>query len=340
MNDRPVIVSALVPTRNRPELVCRAVRSVLSQTILEIECIVVIDGPDPATAQALSEIRDPRLRVMALAENVGGCEARNLGARAAQGEWVALLDDDDEWLPWRLEKQLAAAGRSTKAVTMVASRFLDRGGDGSDLLRPHIFPRDGQHISEFLWCEVSWLGGIAGFPQTSTWLLRRDFLLEVPFAGGLKVLQDLDWLLRGYGHPRMHVVFVVEPLTIFHNEPARERVTRRIDWQYCRQWALAHRHLFTKKAFGFFLVIFCVNPAAQQGAKWPEMKCLFEEVRRHGKLTPKLVGLCFLYVCVYPWVSKALLPRRRASMLYQVRSLLRRSLRKDQRPECTVAWHR
>ena len=324
MNDRTILVSAVIPTRNRPELVTRAVRSVLSQTIREIECIVVIDGPDPATVHALSDIRDSRLRLMALAENVGGCEARNLGARAARGEWVALLDDDDEWLPCRLEKQLAASAKSAEPVTMVASRFLDRGGVGDDLLRPHTFPREGQAISDFLWCEVSWLGGIVGFPQTSTWLVRRDFLLEVPFTKGLKVLQDLDWLLRGYCHPRMRAVFVAEPLVIFHNEQTRQRVTKRIDWQYCRQWAMESRHLFTQKAFGFFLVIYCINPAAQQGAAWREMKPVLDEARRFGKLTAKLVGLCFLYVCVYPWVGKVVSRRKQMSMLYRVRSMVRR----------------
>ena len=324
MNDRTILVSAVIPTRNRPELVTRAVRSVLSQTIREIECIVVIDGPDAATVHALSDIRDSRLRLMALAENVGGCEARNLGARAARGEWVALLDDDDEWLPCRLEKQLAASAKSAEPVTMVASRFLDRGGVGDDLLRPHIFPREGQAISDFLWCEVSWLGGIVGFPQTSTWLVRRDFLLEVPFTKGLKVLQDLDWLLRGYCHPRMRAVFVAEPLVIFHNEQTRQRVTKRIDWQYCRQWAMESRHLFTQKAFGFFLVIYCINPAAQQGAAWRDMKPVLDEARRFGKLTAKLVGLCFLYVCVYPWVGKVVSRRKQMSMLYRVRSMVRR----------------
>jgi len=326
MNDQNPVVSAVIPTRNRPELVCRAVRSVLLQTIREIECIVVIDGPDVATVQSLREIADPRLRVMALEENVGGAEARNLGTRAARGEWVALLDDDDEWLPHKLEKQLAAAAKSTEPVAMVVSRFLDRGANDKDeLIRPHIFPKKGQPISEFLWCEVSPFGGIAGFPQTSTWLLRRDFLLEVPFTKGLKMLQDLDWLLHGYPHPRMRVLFVDEPLTIFHNEHARQRVAKRTDWQHSLQWAMGNRLLFTRKAFGFFLVVDCINRAAQQGVSWSELQGLLKKVQRYGKITPKLVGLCFLYVLIYPWIGKVLSPRRRSSMLFQVRSFVRRT---------------
>ncbi|HEV2275804.1 MAG TPA: glycosyltransferase family 2 protein [Acidobacteriaceae bacterium] len=325
MENQIPVVSAVIPTRNRPELVCRAVRSVLAQTVSNLECIVVIDGPDAATVQALGEIQDSRLRVIALEENVGGCEARNLGGRAARGEWVGLLDDDDEWLPQRLEMQFAAAARSPEPATMVVSRFLDRGAKDDDLLRPHLFPRPGQHISEFLWCEVSPLGGIAGFPQTSTWLLRRDFFLAVPFTKGLKVLQDLDWLLHGYHHPAMRVVFVEEPLTIFHNDHARQRVTKRIDWQFSRDWALSNRGLFTPKALGFFLVIYCVNPAAQQGASWKEIQSLIKQIRAYGRITPKLILLGMLYLFLYPGIAKVLSPRKRASMLYHARNLVRRT---------------
>jgi glycosyltransferase involved in cell wall biosynthesis len=324
MSDPGIVVSAVIPTRNRPELLCRAVRSVLAQTMPALECIVVIDGPDRETGQALADMDDARIRVIALEDNVGGCEARNIGARAARGVWVALLDDDDEWLPYKLEKQLEAAQNAAEPPTMVVSRFLDWGGKDDNLLRPHIFPGTGQPISEFLWCEVSWLGGIVGFPQTSTWLLRRDFLLEVPFTRGQKVLQDLDWLLRGYADPAMRPVFVEEALTLFHNELTRQRVSKRVDWLYCRNWAIANRDLFTTKALAFFLVIYCINPAAQQGASLAEIRQLLSDVSQHGGWNSKLAVLSFLYICVYPWVGKALPRRKQVSMLYNALRVVRR----------------
>jgi glycosyltransferase involved in cell wall biosynthesis len=325
MSDRNPLVTAVIPTRNRPGLVCRAVQSVLSQSLREIECIVVIDGPDMATVGSLGELRDPRLRVIALGESVGACEARNLGAQASRAEWVALLDDDDEWLPHRLERQIAALAEAVEPATMVVSRFLDRGA-GNDLVRPYRFPLQGQSISEFLWCEVSPFGGITGFPQTSTWLLRRDFLLQVPFTKGQRLLQDLDWLLRAYHHPQMSVLFLQEPLTIFHNDQGRQRVTKKIDWRYSFRWAMRNRPLFTPKALGFFIAIYCINPAAQQQAPWSGLRLMFKAIGRYSKTTPKLLGLCFLYVLVYPAVGKVLSPRKRATMLYQMRSLVRRPI--------------
>jgi glycosyltransferase involved in cell wall biosynthesis len=314
-------VTAVIPTRNRADLVCRAVESVLSQTMTELECIVVVDGPDPSTSEVLASITDPRLKVVALETNVGGCEARNIGIRAARSEWIALLDDDDEWLPRRLETQLAAAA-SAEPVTMVASRFLDRAGYG-DLIRPRKFLNPGQPISEFLWCEVSPFGGIEGFPQTSTWLVKREFALEVPFTKDLKALQDLDWLLHAFDHPQMRVRFVDEPLTVFHNDVARARVAKRIDWKFCYEWAMSNRALFTSKAFAYFLVVYCVNPAAQQGASRSELRSLLSDCRRYGKISPKLLWLYSLYTLVYPTVARLLSSERRKALLYKVTNLAR-----------------
>jgi glycosyltransferase involved in cell wall biosynthesis len=98
------LVSVVIPTRNRSTLLLRAVRSALTQTLREIEVVVVIDGEEGNdSAQALAMLEDSRVRFIALREQVGGAEARNIGIRDARSTWIALLDDDDEWLPSKLE---------------------------------------------------------------------------------------------------------------------------------------------------------------------------------------------------------------------------------------------
>ena len=88
-------ITAVIPTRDRADLVTRAVRSVLDQTYPNVDAVVVVDGPDPATVAILTAMNEPRLRVISLDANVGGSEARNIGVRRARGRWVALLDDDE-----------------------------------------------------------------------------------------------------------------------------------------------------------------------------------------------------------------------------------------------------
>src|SRR6267154_2040853 len=95
-------VTVVIPTLNRPDLVTRAVRSALAQTVDTIEVLVVVDGPDDATRTTLASIPDARLRVVALPERGGAPNARNVGVSEARASWTALLDDDDEWLANKL----------------------------------------------------------------------------------------------------------------------------------------------------------------------------------------------------------------------------------------------
>lgn len=318
------LVSAVIPTRNRPVLVLRAVKSVLLQTHKNLECIVVIDGPDAATVAALQQVTDPRLHVIALEQNVGGNEARNTGIRAGKGEWIGLLDDDDEWLPNRVEKQLAAISANGANVDMAASKYFDYTPE-EHAIRPMRFPAPGENISDFLWGNVSPLGGIVGFPQTSTWLVRRSLLLEVPFTKGLKALQDLDWLLNAYFNRKMNVAFVEEPLTIFHNEDVRNRVTKAIDWRFSYNWAMQNRRLFTPKAFAAFLIIYCINPASQQGEPLRERMRVFKQCFQLGKMDGRLMILFVLYNSVYTAMSKFLSRRAKAMFLYKFKLLFHRS---------------
>ncbi len=171
MNLQSPIVSAVIPTRNRPDLVVRAAMSALQQSLNGLEVIVVVDGPDQATLRALWEISDPRLRVIGLEESVGGAEARNIGVRAAGGQWIALLDDDDEWLPGKLEKQLATARKSTASRVLVVSAFLERSVTREDVVRPRRLPRPGESICEYMFDFLCYF-------QTSTLFCSRELLLD------------------------------------------------------------------------------------------------------------------------------------------------------------------
>ena len=79
----------------------------------------------------------------------------------------------------------------------------------------------------------------------------------------------------------------------------------------------------TRKAFGFFLVIYCVNPAAQQGASRSELRSLLSDCRRYGKISLKLLWLYALYTLVYPTVAKLLSSERRKALLYKATNLMR-----------------
>lgn len=114
MGNSEPIVSVVIPTLNRPHLVVRAVRSALAQTLHTIEVVVVVDGPDNLTIEALGTLEGSRVVIKTLPCNVGPAGARNAGVEAARGRWVAFLDDDDEWAPHKLAIQLSAVQSSSR----------------------------------------------------------------------------------------------------------------------------------------------------------------------------------------------------------------------------------
>ena len=105
------MVSAIITTRNRKKMLRMALESVLSQTYYEIECIVVDDAGSDNTREYIQDLIDRyKIRYIYITpeESRGGNHARNIGILASRGEYIAFLDDDDEWLPTKIEKQVEA----------------------------------------------------------------------------------------------------------------------------------------------------------------------------------------------------------------------------------------
>jgi glycosyltransferase involved in cell wall biosynthesis len=309
------VISVVIPTRYRPVLLRRAIDSVLAQTISCFEIVVVVDGPDAETLAMLASIPDARLRVVALDASVGGSEVRNTGVRHSTGKWVALLDDDDEWMPEKLERQLATAQELAGSRVLVACRYIDKDGD-THLVRPRRFPTPGQAISDYLYTEATWLGSIEGFPQTSTWFVSRSFFLEVPFRVGLRRNQDTDWALRALRLPGVQLALVPETLSVFHNDSQRKRITQALDWKDSYAWALENREIFTPRALSTFLAIMCMNHAARTSSEWKIMRALLADARRYGALSVKIVWLFFLYGVLYGRLRSLFSAERRKSLLY------------------------
>lgn len=107
------LVSVLIPTFKRDHVLERAINSVLSQTVEDLECIVIDDAPSGETKELVlrKAKEDSRLKFIQHTENKGVSAARNTGFQLTTGKWIALLDSDDEWLPKKLEKQLEFCDR-------------------------------------------------------------------------------------------------------------------------------------------------------------------------------------------------------------------------------------
>jgi glycosyltransferase involved in cell wall biosynthesis len=133
MTEKPT-VSVVIPTYDRPEMLSRAVRSVVGQTYEPIELIVVDDhSPTPAgeVVDQISTESLSSLRCLRHEENQGGSAARATGIEAATGEYVAFLDDDDEWEPSKIEKQVDRVRSASEDHVLVYTGIRQVNADGS-----------------------------------------------------------------------------------------------------------------------------------------------------------------------------------------------------------------
>ena len=290
------IISTVIPTRNRPLLVERAVKSAIAQTFQQIEVIVMIDGSDAATRAVLAEIDDPRLKFIELPISGGAAAARNAGVSEAAGEWIAFLDDDDEWLPQKLERQIEVARRSQYEFPIVASRLTARSPKG-DYLRPTRFLSLSEPISEYLLARNSLFQG-EGLIQTSVLLTKKKLLQKIPFRTDLQRHQDWDWLLRVNNLAGVGIEFVPEPLAIWYVDEKRKTISGTSNWRNSLAWLHENKHLVTPRACAAFIMVEVGAQASLEG-EWREFLPLLSEAIKFGK--PQLIDfLLYLGLWLIP----------------------------------------
>jgi glycosyltransferase involved in cell wall biosynthesis len=302
------LVTAVIPTRNRPELLKRAVESALAQTYSPLEIVVVMDGPDAATADALAALPTDILSIVCLPENVGGSAARNEGVRRARGDWIAFLDDDDEWKPRKIEKQIFAGLASSRRWPLLCSQVLARTPE-AEYTWPEAAPYEP--YSEYLLVR-SRLSYGEGLMHTSTLMAKRELLEHVPFRPGLRKHQDWDWVLRCTQRSDVEVIFLPEPLAVWYVDMTRTRVSHQNMWRTSHDWIRESRALVTKRAYSSFLATYVARQAFSDRA-WSAFLPLLKELYCVG--SPRLRDLgVFLGAWVVPsafrsTVSKLARPR-------------------------------
>ncbi len=109
-------VSVIMPTYNRPDLLKKAIGSVLNQTYQDFELIVVDDCPEKPAEDIIRAFNNEKIVYIKQDRNRGGAAARNLGIKNAKGEFIAFLDDDDEWLPEKLQVQMEKFEKTSKDI--------------------------------------------------------------------------------------------------------------------------------------------------------------------------------------------------------------------------------
>lgn len=207
--------SVVIPTFRRPLALQEAIESVLAQTFRNFEVLVIDDGPDEATRAVVESFEDPRVRYLVNTRTKGGSGARNTGIFAARGPWVAFLDDDDLWLPEKLERQHQLIASATQDIALVYTGHISFSSETGRDLSILIPEYEGDLFEILLYQNV-----IKGLYSVA---IRRDVLLEL---GGLDerfpALQDMELYVRV---ARKHRVASVKELLVRVRVGSGDRIT-------------------------------------------------------------------------------------------------------------------
>jgi glycosyltransferase involved in cell wall biosynthesis len=188
MENNVPLVSVIIPTYNRANLVMRAIDSALKQTYKHIEIIVVDDGSKDNTREIIASCKG-KIKYL-YKENGGESSARNFGIQKAGGDYVAFLDSDDQWQPEKLQKQLDKLMEHPDfGIALSNLEFVDENGISSTRNLRNKIIHDG-YILPYILKDP-------GLGCGSTVLAKKEVFTVVGlFDESFYTAADQDWIFR------------------------------------------------------------------------------------------------------------------------------------------------
>lgn len=230
-------VSVIIPTWNRADTVVLAIESALRQTHAPLEVLVCDDASTDDTEERVRRMSDPRIRWLPGPRGGRPAIPRNRGLAAARGEWLALLDSDDEWLPDKLEAQLRAVAKSGRLASCTNAWRIVAGVRQSAPLLDHpptVLALDTMLAGNIVVCSSalihrSVMPMAEGFPEPELFTAIEDYAMWLRVSA----LTDFDCLATP------HVLYRDDPagsLRAAGIEGPRQRVEILIDFlAWCRR---------------------------------------------------------------------------------------------------------
>lgn len=231
-------VSVIVPHFNRPNLVREALLSIHAQTVRPAEVLLVDDGSCPENQEKLRFLSDLAI-ILVSPQNAGVSAARNLGAHYARSQWLAFLDDDDLWLPDKLERQIRYIEAHPEVMAL---------GGGMTMRSPGC---SDQYWGERNTYKVTLAHALCFTASMSgSLLIRRDVFLNLGgFDTRLSHMEDYEFGIRLLASG-CETHFLGEPLFIY-DRGGREQASAQLTRMYKGEMAVLDLHApLAHKEFG------------------------------------------------------------------------------------------
>lgn len=233
MNENRIkdLVSVVIPTHFRSDILGRAIDSVIMQTYKNIEINVVSDGKDKNTDILMNDYmkKFEFIHYRSYSPSCGGNHARNIGIEMSRGEFIAFLDDDDKWLPYKIEKQIEAM-KKNESIGLVCTAIKSLHDDKSSVLFIPSAPYDASRDILLKNCIGS----------TTTVMIRHSVLKQSGmFDENLGALQDYDLWIRICQFTKVEVITI--PCVEYNNSINNDQIS-----QYTNKYEKAVLYLQSK----------------------------------------------------------------------------------------------
>jgi glycosyltransferase involved in cell wall biosynthesis len=276
------MISIILPTCDRPEMLPRALASVLAQTGVDFE-IVVVDcnretGPVAHNPALEKMLKDPRIHVVLAPHRLANAsEARNAGLAEARGGWISYLDDDDVYLPGKLASQLALAQSSGAPLVIGGYRVQLRGR------------------SRMRQCNIACYSGddcLVGVDYPTSVIFHRvdpSARFEPRALVGQDHLFVIDYLIRS-GSLSVPCVTACGVVLHAHDGPRLNVDNRTRAWWTFRHCLKKHRQHFSREARRTYMAVGLLVRAQRSNVSWGEyLRCLQRVAATQGWRSWRLI---------------------------------------------------
>ncbi len=262
-------VSVIIPAYNRAHCIERAIKSVQAQTFTDMDIIVIDDGSTDNTAEIVKGMPDERIRYIYCQMNRGSGAARSEGLKATRGEYIAFLDSDDEWLPDKIEKQVALMESLSEdwGICHGGARIIKDGG-GETMFQPDT-KKSGHCLKWFVDGKLPFL--------TPTVMLRKSAVEKIGlFDDRLLRGQDAEYFLRALFYFKLAVTpsclaivhmdrgkqfgAQVEQARLIINQKHEATVQKLLGWRFAR--------LFRGRNYWIIATTYYNSGSSVAGTKW------------------------------------------------------------------------